>query len=98
MRKTRPSSSVAITSPSHSDVGPKAALMTAATSAQAMKARTSRTRSSSPRPSVSRRSSSAATTTATVFPTVWARTVPNGVEKSASSRSPITMPGTIRGP
>ena len=68
VRKTRPRSSSAITSPSHSEVGPKAALMTAATSAQAMKASTSRTRSRSPRPSVSRRSSSAATTSATRVP------------------------------
>jgi hypothetical protein len=45
-----------------------------------------------------RRSSMAATTTATVFPAVWARTVPIGVEKSPSKRSPMTMPGTARGP
>ena len=98
VRNTRPSSSGGITSPSRSASGPNAALTSAATSAQATNASTSATRSSEPRPCVRRRSSSAATTSATVFPTVWASTVPSGVEKSPSSRSPITIPGHSRTP
>ena len=80
MRTTRPSSSGSITSPSRSASGPNAALITAAISAHATNASTSVTRSSEPRPCVYRRSSHAATTSATVFPTVCASTVPSGVE------------------
>jgi hypothetical protein len=80
VRKTRPNSSAAITSPRSSDVGPKAALTTAARNAHATRASTSNTRSSSPRPPVRRRKTEAAITSASVFPTVWPRTVPNGVE------------------
>ena len=80
VRNTCPSSSAAITSPNRNDNGPNAALTTAATSAQATNASTSVTRSSPPRPLVRRRRSSAATTSATVFPNVWASTVPSGVE------------------
>ena len=96
--KTSSSSDVVITPPRRSDSGPKAALTSAATSAQPMKATTSDTWPSPVRPLVRRRISSAATTSATVFPIVWASTVPSGVEKSPSRRSPITMPGTSRGP
>ena len=96
--KTSSSSDVVITPPRRSASGPKAALTSAATSAQPMKATTSNTRPSPVRPLVRRRISSAATTSATVFPIVWASTVPSGVEKSPSRRSPITMPGTSRGP
>ena len=71
VRNTRPSSSAAITSPRRSDVGPNAALTTAARNAQATRASTSTTRSSSPRPPVKRRNNSAAMTSASVFPTVW---------------------------
>ena len=46
VRKTSSSSPVVMMPPRRSDVGPKAALMTAASSAQAMKATTSATRSS----------------------------------------------------
>ena len=56
------------------------ALTAAATTAEATSANTSTTRSSPPRPLVSRRSSKAAATSATVFPSVWASTVPSGVE------------------
>ena len=80
VRNTSPSSSVSITPPSASAVGPNAALITAATDAHAMNASTSNTRSSPVRPWMSRRSSMAATTSATVFPTVCASTVPSGVE------------------
>ena len=80
VRNTSPSSSVAITPPRRSAVGPNAALTTAATNAQAMNASTSNTRSSPVRPWVSRRISAAATTSAIVFPTVCASTVPSGVE------------------
>ena len=71
VRKTRPSSSAAITSPRRSDIGPNAALTMAATNAQATRASTSNTRSSSPRPPVRRRNTRAAITSASVFPTVW---------------------------
>ena len=98
VRNTRPSSSAGITPPSRSESGPNAALMSAATNAHATSASTSATRSRSPRPPVRRRSSSAAATTATVFPTVWASTVPSGVEKSPSSRSPTTTAGHSRIP
>ncbi len=98
VRNTRPSSSGGITSPARSASGPNAALISAPTSAAATNASTSATRSSDARPSVSRRSSRTAAMIATVFPTVWARTVPSGVEKSASSRSPITIPGHSRRP
>ena len=98
VRKTRPSSSGAITSPKRSDSGPNAALTSAATNAHATSASTSATRASEPRPPVRRRSSSAATTSATVFPNVCASTVPSGVEKSPSRRSPITIPGHRRIP
>jgi hypothetical protein len=80
VRNTRPTSSRPITSPSHSDVGPKQALMPAAITQQATTASTSRTRARSERPFSRRRSTIAATTTATVLPTVWASTVPSGVE------------------
>ena len=80
VRKTRTSSSAGITSPRYSDIGPKAALMMAARNAQTTRASTSKTRSSSPRPPVKRRKTKAATTSASVFPTVWPTTVPNGVE------------------
>ena len=98
VRNTLPSSSGEITSPSRSAAGPNAALTSAATSAHATNASTSVTRSSEPRPFVRRRSSIAATTSATVFPTVCASTVPSGVEKSPRNRSPITIPGHSRTP
>ena len=98
VRNTLPSSSAGITSPKRSASGPNAALTSAATSALATNASTSVTRSSPPRPWVRRRSSIAATTSATVFPTVCATTVPSGVEKSPSSRSPTTMAGHSRRP
>ncbi|MEA2382090.1 MAG: hypothetical protein QOH72_2061 [Solirubrobacteraceae bacterium] len=40
----------------------------------------------------------AATTTSSVLPTVCPITVANGVEKSPTSTSPITIPGNSRGP
>ena len=92
------SSPDSITPPRRRASGPIAPLITAARTAQATSARTSPTRARSPRPPVRRRSTSAATTSATVFPAVWASTVANGVEKSPSSRSPITMPGHSRSP
>ena len=50
VRKTRPRSSVPITSPRRSDVGPNAALTSAATTAQTTSANTSNVRASSPAP------------------------------------------------
>ena len=70
VRNTRPSSSAAITSPRRSAVGPNAALTSAASTAQATRATTSATRARSLRPPVKRRNNRAATTSATVLPTV----------------------------
>ena len=98
VRTTLQSSPDSITPPRRRASGPIAPLITAASTAQATSARTSPTRARSPRPPVRRRSASAATTSATVFPTVCASTVANGVEKSPSRRSPITMPGHSRIP
>ena len=40
----------------------------------------------------------AATRISSVLPSVWPSTVPSGEEKSATSRSPMTMPGHSRVP
>jgi hypothetical protein len=93
-----PASPAGITWPRRSDVVPKLALIAVPTAAHATSANTSLTRSIAGRPRVRRRSSTAASTTSSVLPTVWPSTVPSGVEKSPTSRSPITMPGHRRGP
>lgn len=98
VRKTRPSSSALTTSPRRNAVGPNAALTSAATPAHNTSASTSSVRSSLPRVVTRRRKSRAATTSAKVLPTIWPMIVPAGWAKSASSRSPITMPGHRRMP
>ena len=98
VRQTSPNWSAGMTLPSRSDVAPKLALISVPTAAAATSASTSLTRSRPVRLPISRRSRTAATTTSSVLPTVWPSTVPSGVEKSAASRSPMTMPGHRRGP
>ncbi len=98
VRQTSPNSPAPMTSPSRSDVAPKIALMPVPTAPAITRASTSPTRSIAGRRPVSRRRSTAATTTSSVLPTVCPSTVPNGLEKSATSRSPITMPGHRRVP
>ena len=98
VRHTSAYSWEAMTSPRRSDVDPKLALISVPTAAAATSANTSPTRSRPVRPPTRRRRSSAATTTSSVLPRVWPSTVPSGDEKSATSRSPMTMPGHSRVP
>ena len=98
VRNTSPNSSAGMMPPSRSEVVPKIALIGVAAALAATSANTSPTRSIATRPLVSRRRRTAATTTSSVLPAVWPITVPNGVEKSATSRSPMTTPGHRRGP
>ena len=99
VRNTLPRSSGEITSPSRSAAGPNAALTSAATSAHATNASTSVTRSSEPRPFVRRRSSIAAATSATVFPSVCARTVPSRrrevAEEQVADHDPRPQPHPV---
>ena len=98
VRQTSANWSWGMTSPRRSDVAPKLALMSVPTAAAATRAKTSPTRSRPVRLPIRRRRSTAATTTSSVLPTVWPSTVPSGEEKSATRRSPMTMPGHSRVP
>jgi hypothetical protein len=98
VRKTLPNSAAVITWPSLRDTTPKAALISVPIAAHTTNASTSQTRSSPVRRPANRRNRTAATTTSSVFPSVPPRTVPHGLEKSATNRSPITIPGHTRGP
>ena len=98
VRQTSANWSAGMTFPSRSDVVPKLALMSVPTAAAPTSAKTSPTRSRPVRVPIRRRRMSAATTTSSVLPSVWPSTVPSGEEKSATSRSPMTIPGHSRVP
>jgi hypothetical protein len=80
VRQTSPSSPAEMTFPKRSESGPKHALIRVPAAHAATSARTSPTRSIAGRRPASRRRRTAPTTTSSVFPTVWPRTVPSGVE------------------